>query len=101
LKALVDSLETLTTIGFVNDSTQIDYTDENGVITHLPLKPAVDSLETLTQLTFQNDTITYVDENNISHKIGLDTLAIEPWQVYMSTNPATANTDHIYQNGKV
>src|SRR5690606_39431126 len=46
----VSNMETLTEIALNPDNTNIDYTDEDGIVTKLDLTAIVDNLETVTTL---------------------------------------------------
>ncbi|GGW48841.1 hypothetical protein [Arenibacter certesii] len=59
----VSNLETLTTIALNGDNTNLDYTDENGVVTQVNLTALVKNLETLTTVAANTDgTFTFTDE---------------------------------------
>ncbi|MEJ1223738.1 hypothetical protein WAA86_13295, partial [Sediminicola sp. 1XM1-17] len=71
----VKNLETLTTIALNADNTNIDYTDEDGVVTQLNLSALVDNLETVTTLVANADgTFTYKDEDGVDTIIDVKNL---------------------------
>ncbi|MDO6473728.1 hypothetical protein Q4500_18385, partial [Maribacter sp. 1_MG-2023] len=62
----VTDLETLTTIALNADNTNIDYTDEDGLVTQLDLSAIVANLEALTTVVANTDgTFTYTDEDGV------------------------------------
>ncbi|SFJ58442.1 hypothetical protein, partial [Olleya namhaensis] len=68
--------ETTTIIALNADDTNIDYTDENGLVTQLDLTDLVDNLETVTSLTFNTTTnqLEYIDEDGTRNPVDLSSL---------------------------
>ncbi|PWB23072.1 hypothetical protein DCO46_15370 [Flavobacterium sp. HTF] len=54
-----------------------------------------------TSVTPATDNIVVADATGVLKTVSSALIAIEPWQVQGTTNKATANTDNIYQTGKV
>ncbi|MDX1326067.1 MAG: hypothetical protein R3299_00085, partial [Arenibacter sp.] len=68
----VTNMETLTTLALNADNINLDYTDEDGILTQLNLSALVDNLETVTSLIKNNDgTLTFNNESGISNNINL------------------------------
>ncbi|MBA6154215.1 hypothetical protein H3Z82_15925, partial [Gelidibacter gilvus] len=68
LETIIDisNLETLTSIALNPDNTNIDYTDEDGVVTQLDFAQIVKNLETLTTIVDNADgTFTFADEAGV------------------------------------
>jgi len=72
----VSNLETLTTIALNADETNIDYTDEDGVVTKLDLTAIIRNLETLSTLALNadNTNLDFKDEDGVVTKVNLTTL---------------------------
>jgi len=72
----VSNLETLTTIALNADETNIDYTDEDGVVTKLDLTAIVKNLETLSTLALNadNTNLDFKDEDGVITQVNLTTL---------------------------
>ena len=99
----IANLETLTGIALNADNTNIDYTDEDGIVTQLDLTALVGNLETNTTLAFDDTTneLTFTNEDDDNPVLDLTSLKLEPWNVESTTDKATSNTENIYQMGTV
>ncbi|MBL7561209.1 hypothetical protein JAO71_15530, partial [Olleya sp. YSTF-M6] len=94
-----NSAETLTTIAFNADNTNIDYTDEDGVVTQLDLSNIVDNLESITTIIDNNDgTFTYTDEEGVTTT--LDVANMESL-TSVALNIDNTNIDYIDEDGVV
>ena len=95
----VSALETLTSIALNADDTNIDYTDEDGVVTQLDLSAIVANLEALTTIVDNNDgTFTYTDEDGVDTIIdvaNLETLTS------IALNADDSNIDYTDEDGIV
>ncbi|WP_424001784.1 hypothetical protein [Maribacter sp. IgM3_T14_3] len=95
----VTDLETLTTIALNADNTNIDYTDEDGLVTQLDLSAIVANLEALTTVVANTDgTFTYTDEDGIDTIIDvtdLETLTT------IALNADDTNIDYTDEDGLV
>ncbi|QCE41688.1 beta strand repeat-containing protein [Psychroserpens sp. NJDZ02] len=91
----ISQLETLTTIALNTDNTNINYTDENGIITQLDLTDIVENLETVTTLINNTDgTFTYTSED------GTETTYDET-TTNIALNTDDTNIDYTDENGLV
>ncbi|PKG50404.1 hypothetical protein CXF54_12755, partial [Olleya sp. 1-3] len=94
-----NSAETLTTIVLNPDNTNIDYTDEDGVVTQLNLSAIVANLEALTTIVDNNDgTFTYTDEDGVTTT--LDVANLETLTT-IALNPDNTNIDYTDEDGVV
>ena len=54
-----------------------------------------------TSVTPATDLVVMADATGVLKTVASSTMVVEPWQVQSTTNKATANTDDIYQTGRV
>jgi Head domain of trimeric autotransporter adhesin len=103
LSAMVPNFETLTSQSFVPATGILTYNDEKGIATNLNLSAMIPNFETLTSQSFVPATgiLTYNDEKGVATNLDLSVLKLEPWQVELTTDKATLNTQNIYQLGHV
>ena len=94
-----NSTETLTTIALNVDNINIDYTDEDGIITPLDLSAIVANLEALTTLVDNNDgTFTYTDEDGVATTLDVSNLET---LTTIALNTDAASIDYTDEDGIV
>src|SRR5690554_5127577 len=93
----ISDLETLTSLELNSDGHTLEYTDEDGVITHIDLETVIKNFETLTTIASNGDgTFIYTDENGNTTTIDVSNLET---LTYLALNTDGKTLEYIDENG--